>query len=134
MHPIVFTVLLAIYSLLLTAALIVLINTYSLTAFRRVKIEYKKHLACIIAFTVLIAAAAFLTDLLYGYRARIAVLIICLCPLVFTQLTFRAKTMCADPDNDDYFKIKSRRRLIERIATSAYIIYIPLTLTYLQLI
>ncbi len=133
MHPIVFTVLLAIYSLLLTAALIVLINTYSLPAFRRVRIEYKEHLACIIAFTVLIAAA-FLTDLLYGYRARIAVLIICLCPLVFTQLTFRAKTMCADPDNDDYFKIKSRRRLIERIATSAYIIYIPLTLTYLQLI
>ncbi len=133
MHPIVFTVLLAIYSLLVTAALIVLINTYSLTAFRRVKIEYKKHLACIIAFTVLIAAA-FLIDFLYGYRARIAVLIICLSPLVFTQLTFRAKTMCADPDNDDYFKIKSRRRMILRIATSAYIIYIPLTLTYLQLI
>ncbi len=133
MHPIVFTVLLAIYSLLVTAALIVLINTYSLTAFRRVKIEYKKHLACIIAFSVLIAAA-FLIDFLYGYRARIAVLIICLSPLVFTQLTFRAKTMNADPDNDDYFKIKSRRRLIERIATSAYIIYIPLTLTYLQLI
>lgn len=133
MHPIVFTVLLAIYSLLLTAALIVLINTYSLPAFRRVKIKYKAHLACIIAFTVLIATA-FLTDLLYGYRARIAVLVICLCPLVFTQLTFRAKTMCADPDNDDYFKIKSRRRLIERIATSAYIIYIPLTLSYLQLI
>lgn len=133
MHPIVFTVLLAIYSLLVTAALIVLINTYSLTAFRRVKIEYKKHLACTIAFSVLIAAA-FLIDFLYGYRARIAVLIICLCPLVFTQLTFRAKTMNADPDNDDYFKIKSRRRLIERIATSAYIIYIPLTLTYLQLI
>ena len=123
MNPIVFTVLLAIYSLLFTAALIVLINTYSLTAFRRVKIEYKKHLACIIAFSVLIAAA-FLIDFLYGYRA----------PLVFTQLTFRAKTMCADPDNDDYFKIKSRRRMIERIATSAYIIYIPLTLTYLQLI
>ncbi len=133
MHPIVFTVLLAIYSLLVTAALIVLINTYALTAFRRVKIEYKKHLACIIAFSVLIAAA-FLIDFLYGYRARIAVLIICLSPLVFTQLTFRAKTMNADPDNDDYFKIKSRRRLIERIATSAYIIYIPLTLTYLQLI
>ena len=133
MHPIVFTVLLAIYSLLLAAALIVLINTYSLTAFRRVKIEYKKHLACIIAFTALITAA-FLSDFLYGYRARIAVLIICLSPLVFTQLTFRAKTMNADPDNDDYFKIKSRRRLIERIATSAYIIYIPLTLTYLQLI
>lgn len=129
MHPIVFTVLLAIYSLLFTAAL----NTYSLTAFRRVKIEYKKHLACIIAFTALIAAA-FLSDLLYGYRARIVVLLICLCPLVLTQLTFRVKTMCADPDNDDYFKIKSRRRLIERIATSAYIIYIPLTLTYLQLI
>lgn len=133
MHPIVFTVLLAIYSLLVTAALIVLINTYSLTAFRRVKIEYKKHLACTIAFSVLIAAA-FLIDFLYGYRARIAVLIICLSPLVFTQLTFRAKTMNADPDNDDYFKIKFRRRLIERIATSAYIIYIPLTLTYLQLI
>lgn len=133
MHPIVFTVLLAIYSLLFTAALIVLINTYSLTAFRRVKIEYKKHLACTIAFSVLIAAA-FLIDFLYGYRARIAVLIICLSPLVFTQLTFRAKTMNADPDNDDYFKIKSRRRLIERIATSAYIIYIPLTLSYLQLI
>lgn len=133
MHPIVFTVLLAIYSLLFTAALIVLINTYSLTAFRRVKIEYKKHLACIIAFSVLIAAA-FLSDLLYGYRARIVVLFICLCPLVLTQLTFRVKTMNADPDNDDYFKINSRRRLIERIATSAYIIYIPLTLTYLQLI
>lgn len=133
MHPIVFTVLLAIYSLLLAAALIVLINTYSLTAFRRVKIEYKNHLACIIAFTALIAAA-FLSDLLYGYRARIVVLLICLCPLVLTQLTFRVKTMNADPDNDDYFKIKSRRRLIERIATSAYIIYIPLTLTYLQLI
>ena len=132
MHPIVFTVLLAIYSLLLTAALIVLLNTYSLPAFRKAKIEYKAHLACIIAFTVLIAAA-FLTDLLYGYRARIAVLIICLCPLVFTQLTFRVKTMNADPDNDDYFKIKSRRRLIERIAISAYIIYIPLTLSYLQL-
>lgn len=133
MHPIVFTVLLAIYSLLVTAALIVLINTYSLIAFRRVKIEYKKHLACTIAFSVSIAAA-FLIDFLYGYRARIAVLIICLSPLVFTQLTFRVKTMNADPDNDDYFKIKSRRRLIERIATSAYIIYIPLTLTYLQLI
>ena len=133
MHTIVFTVLLAIYSLLFTAALIVLINTYSLTAFRRVKIEYKDHLACIIAFTVLIAAA-FLIDLLYCYRARIVVLLICLCPLVFTQLTFRAKTICVDPDDDDYFKIKSRRKLIERIATSAYIIYIPLTLTYLQLI
>lgn len=133
MHPIVFTVLLAIYSLLLAAALIVLLNTYSLTAFRRVKIEYKKHLACIIAFTALIAAA-FLSDLLYGYRARIVVLFICLCPLVLIQLTFRVKTMNADSDNDDYFKIKSRRRLIERIATSAYIIYIPLTLTYLQLI
>ncbi len=133
MHPILFTVLLAIYSLLLTAALIVLINTYSLSAFRRVRIEYKEHLACIIAFSVSIAAA-FLIHFLYGYRARIAVLIICLCPLVFTQLTFRAKTMNADPDNDDYYKIKSRRRLIERIATSAYIIYIPLTLSYLQLI
>lgn len=133
MHPIVFTVLLAIYSLLLAAALIVLINTYSLTAFRRVKIEYKKHLACIIAFTALIAAA-FLSDLLYGYRARIVVLFICLCPLVLIQLTFRVKTMNADPDNDDYYKIKSRSRLIDRIATSAYIIYIPFTLTYLQII
>lgn len=133
MHPIVFTVLLAIYSLLLAAALIVLINTYSLTAFRRVKIEYKKHLACIIAFTALIAAA-FLSDFLYGYRARIAVLIICLSPLVFTQLTFRAKTSALDPDCSDYYKIKSRSRLIDRIATSAYIIYIPFTLTYLQII
>ena len=133
MHPIVFTVLLAIYSLLLAAALIVLINTYSLTAFRRVKIEYKKHLACIIAFTALIAAA-FLSDLLYGYRARIVVLFICLCPLVLIQLTFRVKTSALDPDCSDYYKIKSRSRLIDRIATSAYIIYIPFTLTYLQII
>lgn len=133
MHPIVFTVLLAIYSLLLAAALIVLINTYSLTAFRRVKIEYKKHLACIIAFTALIAAA-FLSDLLYNYRARIVVLLICLCPLVLTQLTFRVKTSALDPDSSDYYKIKSRSRLIDRIATSAYIIYIPFTLTYLQII
>ena len=133
MHHIVFTVLLAIYSLLFTAALIVLINTYSLTAFRRVKIEYKKHLACIIAFTALIAAA-FLSDFLYGYRARIAVLIICLSPLVFTQLTFRVKTSALDPGCSDYYKIKSRSRLIDRIATSAYIIYIPFTLTYLQII
>ena len=53
---------------------------------------------------------------------------------VFTHLTFRAKSSATRPDCNDYYKIKSRSRLIDRIATSAYIIYIPFTLTYLQII
>lgn len=71
---------------------------------------------------------------LNGYRYRIAMLLICLSPSVFTHLTFRAKSSAMDPDCNDYYKIKSRNKLIGRIATSAYIIYIPLTLTYLQII
>lgn len=75
-----------------------------------------------------------MVDALNGYRYRIAMLLICLSPSVFTHLTFRARSSAIDPDSNDYYKIMSRSRLIGRIATSAYIIYIPLTLTYLQII
>jgi hypothetical protein len=73
-------------------------------------------------------------DALIGYRYRVAMLLTGLSPSVFTHLTFRAKSSATRPDCNDYYKIKSRSRLIDRIATSAYIIYIPFTLTYLQII
>ena len=87
----------------------------------------------LIVVSILIAIV-FMVDALNGYRYRVAMLLICLSPSVFTHLTFRAKSSAMDPDSNDYYKIKFRSRLIGRLATSAYIIYIPFTLTYLQII
>lgn len=129
----VWQIFLAIYSLLLTAIAFVFINTNSFSAFKMTKIQYKVHLIFLVALSALIAGT-FLFDCLRDYRYRIAMLLICLSPIVLIHLTFIAKTKCMDKDNDEYHKIGSRSRLIDRIATSAYIIYIPLTLSYLQII
>ena len=124
---------LAIYSLIFMAMILTAASTYSLPDFRKARITHSKHLIYLIVISILIAIV-FMVDALNGYRYRIAMLLICLSPSVFTHLTFRAKSSATRPDCNDYYKIKSRSRLIDRIATSAYIIYIPVTLTYLQII
>lgn len=122
-----------IYSLIIMAMILTAVGTYSLPDFRKIRIRRSEHLIYLIVISILIAIV-FMVEGLNGYRYRIAMLLICLSPSVFTHLTFRAKSSAIDPDSNDYYKIKSRSRLIGRIATSAYIIYIPLTLTYLQII
>lgn len=124
---------LAIYSLIFMAMILTTVSTYSFPTFRTVRIRFTDHMIYLIVISILIAIV-FMVDALSGYRYRIAMLLICLSPSVFTHLTFRAKSSVIDPDSNDYYKIKSRSRLIDRIATSAYIIYIPFTLTYLQII
>jgi len=124
---------LAIYSLIFMAMILTVASTYSLPDFRKVRIRRTDHLIYIIVISILIAIA-FMVDALNSYRYRIAMLLICLSPIVLIHMTFIAKTKCMDKDNDEYHKIGSRSRLIDRIATSAYIIYIPLTLSYLQII
>ena len=124
---------LAIYSLIIMAMILTTVSTYSFPTFRSVRIRFTDHMIYLIVISILIATV-FMVDALSGYRYRIAMLLICLSPSVFTHLTFRAKSSAIAPDSNDYYKIKSRSRLIGRIATSAYIIYIPLTLTYLQII
>ena len=124
---------LAIYSLIIMAMILTTASTYSLPDFRTVRIRFTDHMIYLIVISILIAIV-FMVDALNGYRYRVAMLLICLSPSVFTHLTFRAKTLAVDPDCNDYYKIKARSRLIDRIATSAYIIYIPFTLTYLQII
>ena len=124
---------LAIYSLIIMAMILTTVSTYSFPTFRSVRIRFTDHMIYLIVISILIATV-FMVDALNGYRYRIAMLLICLSPSVFTHLTFRAKSSAIDPDSNDYYKIKSRSRLIGRITTSAYIIYIPLTLTYLQII
>ena len=124
---------LAIYSLIFMAMIFTAASTYSLPDFRKARTTHSKHLIYLIVISILIAIV-FMVEGLNGYRYRIAMLLICLFPSVFTHLTFRAKSSATSPDCNDYYKIKSRSRLIDRIATSAYIIYIPFTLTYLQII
>ena len=124
---------LAIYSLIIMAMILTTVSTYSFPTFRSVRIRYTDHMIYLIVISILIAIV-FMVDALNGYRYRVAMLLICLSPSVFTHLTFRAKSSAMDPDSNDYYKIKYRSRLIGRFATSAYIIYIPFTLTYLQII
>ena len=124
---------LAIYSLIFMAMIFTAASTYSLSDFRKARTTHSKHLIYLIVMSILITIA-FMVEGLNGYRYRVAMLLICLSPSVFTHLTFHAKSSAMDPDCNDYYKIKSRNKLIGRIATSAYIIYIPLTLTYLQII
>lgn len=124
---------LIIYSLIIMAMILTTASIYSLPDFRKARITHSKHLIYLIVISILITIA-FMVEGLNGYRYRIAMLLICLSPSVFTHLTFRAKSSATRPDCNDYYKIKSRCRLIDRIATSAYIIYIPFTLTYLQII
>lgn len=122
-----------IYSLIIMAMTLTAVGTYSLPGFKKIRIRRSEHLIYLIVISILITIA-FMVEGLNGYRYRIAMLLICLSPSVFTHLTFRAKSSATRPDCNDYYKIKSRSRLIDRIATSAYIIYIPFTLTYLQII
>ena len=124
---------LAIYSLIIMAMILTAVSMYSLPDFRKVRIRHTGNLIYTIVILILITIA-FMVEGLNGYRYRVAMLLVCLSPSVFTHLTFRAKSSAVDPDCSDYYKIKSRSRLIGRFATSAYIIYIPLTLTYLQII
>ena len=124
---------LAIYSLIIMAMILTTVSTYSFPTFRTVRIRFTDHMIYLIVISILIATV-FMVDALNGYRYRIAMLLICLSPSVFTHLTFRAKSSAMDPDSNDYYKIKFRSRLIDRFATSAYIIYIPFTLIYLQII
>ena len=124
---------LAIYSLIIMAMILTTVSTYSFPTFRSVRIRFTDHMIYLIVISILIAIV-FMVDALNGYRYRVAMLLICLSPSVFTHLTFRAKSSAMDPDSNDYYKIKFRSRLIGRLATSAYIIYIPFTLTYLQII
>ena len=124
---------LAIYSLIIMAMILTTASTYSLPDFRKARITHSKHLIYLIVISILITIA-FIVEGLNGYRYRIAMLLICLSPSVFTHLTFRAKSSAMDPDSNDYYKIKFRSRLIGRFATFAYIIYIHFTLTYLQII
>ena len=124
---------LAIYSLIIMAMILITVSTYSFPTFRSVRIRFTDHMIYLIVISILIATV-FMVDALNGYRYRIAMLLICLSPSVFTHLTFRAKSSAMAPHCRDYYKIKSRSRLIGRIAISAYIIYIPFTLTYLQII
>ena len=124
---------LAIYSLIIMAMILTTVSTYSFPTFRTVRIRFTDHMIYLIVISILIAIV-FMVDALNGYRYRVAMLLICLSFSVFTHLTFRAKSSATRPDCNDYYKIKSRSRLIDRIATSAYIIYIPFTLTYLQII
>ena len=124
---------LAIYSLIIMAMILTAVDTYSLPDFRKARTTHSKHLIYLIVISILIAIV-FMVDALNGYRYRVAMLLICLSPSVFTHLTFHAKLSAMDPDCNDYYRIKYRSRVIDRIATSAYIIYIPLTLTYLQII
>ena len=124
---------LAIYSLIIMAMILTTVSTYSFPTFRSVRIRFTDHMIYLIVISILIAIV-FMVDALNGYRYRVAMLLICLSPSVFTHLTFRAKSSAMDPDSNDYYKIKYRSRLIGRLATSAYIIYIPFTLTYLQII
>lgn len=124
---------LAIYSLIFMAMILTAASTYSLPDFWKARTILGNHLIYIIVISILIAIT-FIVDVLYAYRYRIAVLLMCLSPIILIHLTFRAKSSALDTDCSDYYKIKSRSRLIDRIATSAYIIYIPFTLTYLQII
>ena len=124
---------LAIYSLIIMAMILTTVSTYSFPTFRTVRIRFTDHMIYLIVISILIAIV-FMVDALNVYRYRVAMLLICLSPSVFTHLTFRAKSSAMDPDSNDYYKIKYRSRLIGRLATSAYIIYIPFTLTYLQII
>lgn len=124
---------LAIYSLIIMAMILTTVSTYSFPTFRSVRIRFTDHMIYLIVISILIAIV-FMVDALNGYRYRVAMLLICLSPSVFTHLTFRAKSSAMDPDSNDYYKIKFRSILIGRFATSAYIIYIPFTLTYLQII
>lgn len=124
---------LGIYSLIIMAMILITASTYSLPDFRKATTTHSKHLIYLIVISILIAIV-FMVDALNGYRYRVAMLLICLSPVIMTHHTFRAKSSATRPDCNDYYKIKSRSRLIDRIATSAYSIYIPLTLTYLQII
>ena len=124
-------VLLGIYAVLLTIMIFFAISTHSINVFRKTRIKLTNHLTYIIISAVLIVVV-FLIAPAQSYQYRISTLIVFLSPTVLIQLTFNEKIKGIDKENYEYFRIKSLGRLINRIATSAYIIFIALTLTYLQ--
>lgn len=124
-------ILLGIYAVLLTIMIFFAISTHSINVFRKTRIKLTNHLTYIIISAVLIVVV-FLIAPVQSYQYRISTLIVFLSPTVLIQLTFNEKIKGIDKENNEYFRIKSLGRLINRIATSAYIIFIVLTLTYLQ--
>ena len=127
---IIWQILLGIYVLTLVYMFHIISGTSSLKDFRYIRINYTYHLAYIIISAILIVSA-FMIDTLESYRYRISTLIVFISPVIMSQLTLHAKTKCMDKDTDEYIKIKSASRSVDRIATFGYIIYIAFTLTYL---
>ena len=132
-----YNIFLGIYCILMFFLLLTIWTSNSVECFKKVKGENKNTLYLLLV-TIIVVASVLIIPGLEGYRYRIAVLICMLLPVPIAQLYYASKVKiivsCCGVDQGDKNRLQRRSVLINRTSIMSYVLYIPLSLSYLQVI
>jgi hypothetical protein len=112
-------------------------SSSSVPCYKKVKGDNRNTLYLLLV-AIIVIALVLIAPGLEGYRYRIAALICMLLPVPIAQLYYASKvkiivSSCGG-DQGDKNRLQRRSVLINRTSIMSYVLYIPLSLSYLQVI
>lgn len=132
-----YNIFLGIYCILMFFLLLTIWTSNSVECFKKVKGENMNTLYLLLV-TIIVVASVLIIPGLEGYRYRIAALICMLLPVPIAQLYYASKVKIivssCGVDQGDKNRLQRRSVLINRTSIMSYVLYIPLSLSYLQVI
>lgn len=132
-----YNIFLGIYCILMFFLLLSVWNTNSIPCYKRVKGD-NRHTLYLLLLALIVVASVLIIPGLEGYRYRITALVCVLLPVLIAQLYHVSKMKIILSNNeigeDDKNRVHRRSVLINRISIMSYVLYIPLALSYLQVI
>lgn len=137
MRPVIFNVSLFAFVLIGYFIFLVARKMDKMRSFRKLPGCRKEAL---ILFLILIAViiSAFSFDIFDRYEHRITMLAICIFPVILIHGTFGRRSIKRDMDNtedaSDMGRMMKYSRVLSRACLASYLVYLPFTLSYLQII
>lgn len=137
METILFHMSVAIYCILMLFILLAVGSSSSVPCYKKVKGDNRNTLYLLLV-AIFVVALVLIVPELEGYRYRIAALVCMLLPVTIAQLYHASKMKIILSNNeigeDDKTRLHRRFVLISRTSIMSYVLYIPLSLSYLELI
>jgi hypothetical protein len=112
-------------------------SSSSVPCYKKVKGDNRNTLYLLLV-AIIVIALVLIAPGLEGYRYRITTLVCTLLPVTIAQLHHASKMKIILSNNeigeDDKNRLNRRSALISRTSIMSYVLYIPLSLSYLELI
>ena len=137
METLLFNMSVAIYCILMFFILLAVRSSSSVPCYKKVKGDNRNTLYLLLV-AIIVIALVLIAPGLEGYRYRITTLVCMLLPVTIAQLHHASKMKIILSNNeigeDDKNRLNRRSVLISRTSIMSYVLYIPLSLSYLELI